>query len=138
MITLFKALTMIFGMVFLSVVMAANSVTTAIGPKIENLMVIQVVQSEMIFDKTMIASATIVPPTNGSDEYGVHVKLTTSAANQLGNLSQPNLGKQANIILNGILVSSPTLQSRLGGDFIIAGLTNDEANQFVNSLALGQ
>ena len=66
------------------------------------------------------------------------MKLTAAAASQLGNLSQGNIGKQINMILNGVLVSSPVMQNQLGGDFIITGLTNVQATQFTSGLPVGK
>lgn len=43
--------------------------------------------------------------------------------------------KTINIILNGVLISSPTMQSKLGAEFQMTGLTN-EINQKSNTVQI--
>lgn len=126
---LFRILIVISWVVFYPVAMAVGSNT-------DHLVVFQIIQSQMVFDNSTVESATISTPKNMADTYGVNLKLKATAANKLNDLAQKNMGKQANIILNRKMVSSATIQGQLGAEFLVTGLTKQEAHQFIKSLGL--
>ncbi len=98
--------------------------------------VFQIIQSQIVFDNSTVESATISVPKNTADRYGVNIKLKTAAANKLSDLTQKNIGKQANIMLNGKMISSATIQGQLGAEFLVDVLTKQQADQFIKSLGL--
>lgn len=126
---LFRILVMTFGVIF-------SPLVIALGVNTDHSMVFQVIQRQMVFDNSTIESATIIFPKSAADSYGIHLKLNTIAANKFSDLTQENIGKQANILLNGKMVSSTTIQSKLGGEFLVTGLTKEQVNQFIKSLGL--
>ena len=119
---LMRPLIIILGLLFLPVAMALDT----------NSLEFQVIQSQMIFDSSTIESATISPL--GNDFYGVNLKLKAAASNQLNALTEVSIGKRANLIFNGTVISSPTIQSKLGGEFLITGFNEEQAQQFIKSL----
>ena len=98
----------------------------------------QIIQSELIFDRSTIESATISSPENNKYiySYGVNLKLKNKAANELSTITQSNIGKKANIMINGVVISSATIQGGMGQDVSITGLTEEQAQQFIKNLAL--
>ncbi len=126
---LFRILVITFGVIFSPLVIALSAGT-------DNSVVFQIIQGQMVFNNSTVESATINFPKSSADSYGINLKLKTIAADKLGDLTQENIGKKANIMLNRRVVSSATIQSKLGGEFLITGLTKEQANQFIKSLGL--
>ncbi|MBA2709512.1 MAG: preprotein translocase subunit SecD [Tatlockia sp.] len=132
---LLRTITIIFGAAFFPIVIASSSTSIAKNTnKQQQLMVFQVIQSQMKFDSSTVSSATL--DENDSNEAILHLKLKTIAASKLKELTDRNIGKQVNIILNGRVITSPVIQSSLGGEFLITGLTKEEAEVFIKSLSL--
>lgn len=133
---LVKALILLLGMFSFSPVMALDSsMTTDVNPE-RTLMVFQVVQNQMVFNDSTVENATLVSPENSTDihGYGVQLKLKPIASHEFEQLTAASIGKQANIILNGVLISSPIIRSKLGAEFLVTGLTKKQAEQFIKSL----
>jgi len=134
--TLIKVFLATFGLVFFSGAFAGDTMPQDSSANSEPLMVFQVIQNQLVIDRSMIESATLISPAGPTDSYGLQIKLTPSAAHQMERLSEENVGKQLMMILNGVVISSPTIQSKLGAEFQMTGLTQVQAEQFVKSLAL--
>lgn len=131
-----KILLTTLSLVFFSAAIASGTTTRAPSTNTEPLMVFQVIQNQLIIDKTMIESATILSPVNTTDSYGLHLKLNDTGAKALGRISEENIGKKMNMILNGTVISSPTIQSKLGAEFQMYGLSKKQAKQFIKILKL--
>ncbi len=125
-----------FWLVFFSGAFASGTTTHDSSVNSEPLMVFQIIQNQLVIDRSMIESATLIPPSSPTDSYGLRIKLTPTVADQIERLSEENVGKQLMMILNGVVISSPTIQSKLGAEFQITGLTQQQSKQFVNSLSL--
>ncbi|CAM2840178.1 putative protein-export membrane protein secD [Legionella steigerwaltii] len=124
------------GMFLFSSVMALGTTTTDIATNYEtSSIVFQVIQNQIAFDASTVESATIVAPEGANDTYGVNIKLKASAASKLSQMTGDNIGKRGNFVLNGIVISSSTIQSSIGGEFLVSGLTMEQANQFIESLS---
>ncbi len=119
-----------------STAIASGTTTAAPGMNTEPLMVFQVIQNQLVIDSSMIESAKIISPTNSSDQYGLQLKLKNTAANEFARMSGENIGKRMNMVLDGVVISSPTIQTKLGAEFLMSGLTKKQAEQFIKSLAL--
>lgn len=119
-----------------STAIASGTTTATPGMNTEPLMVFQIIQNQLVIDSSMIESATIISPTNSSDSYGLQLKLKNTAANELERISGENIGKQMNMVLNGVVISSPTIQSKLGAEFQMSGLTKEQAERFIKSVGL--
>ncbi len=134
---LVKVIVVLLGVVSFSPVMALGTTTATPGAHVgsgHSLMVFQVIQNQMVFDSSTVESATIVAPIDPTDTYGVNIKLKTIAANKFGQLTENGIGKHGSIVLNGIVISSPIIRSKLGAEFLVTGLTKEQADQFIESL----
>src|SRR5690348_449717 len=130
---LLKTLSLAFWLSFPFITQAQAAVNTP-NSGLNTSLSFQVIQSQLFFDKTTVEAATLSPPQDNSGSYGVNIKLKAAAAKQLEKLSQAGLGKTANIIFNKQVISSPTIRSKLSGEFLIVGFTKDQAEQFIKSL----
>jgi preprotein translocase subunit SecD len=124
MYSLLKSLIVIFGMMFLPA-------TISLASQNNNSVVFQIIQNQIVFDKSTVESATITPPKNALDSYSVNIKLKHAAGDKLNDLTQANIGKQAVIMLNDKAISSTTIIGNLGGEFLLTGLTKEQANKIL-------
>lgn len=129
-----------FFFIFLGVIsfspLALGTTKTESTSSVRPAIIFQVVQNQMVFDESSVENATLISPENPRETYGVQLKLKPMAANKFGQLTEDGLGKMGNIILNDKLVSSPIIRAKLGAEFLVAGLTKEQAEQFIKSLAL--
>lgn len=100
------------------------------------LVVFQVIQAELVFDHSTVESATLVPLSASANNYGVNVKLNKAATAKIEELTQANIGKRADVMFNKKLITAVIIQSKLGGEFLVAGFTKEEGEQFIKSLTL--
>lgn len=102
--------------------------------------VFQVVQSQMIFDKANVQSASVIRVGKyihySKDEYGVQLVLTPAGAKQFSEITQNGIKKVANTVVNGKIVMSATLMGPLGKNVIFPLPNKHEAEQYVKSLGL--
>ena len=119
-----------------STAIASGMTTATTDMNTQSLIVFQVIQNQLVIDSSMIESASIVYPTNSSDLYGIELKLKNTAANELERISGENIGKQMNMVSDGVVVSSPTIQGKLGAEFQMYGLTKEQAERFIKSVGL--
>jgi preprotein translocase subunit SecD len=121
---LLKSLTIIVGILFFVA-------TTSLAAQTDNSVVFQVIQNQIAFDRSTVESATIIPPRDKSDSYGVNIKLKPDAAAKLQDLTQTNIGKKALIMLNDKAISTTTIMGNLGGEFLLTGLTKQQATKLL-------
>ncbi|HCJ4219203.1 TPA: preprotein translocase subunit SecD, partial [Legionella pneumophila] len=120
---------------FLPLAMASSPTTTDIdASKDISSLVFQVIQSQMVLDRSTVESATIVLPETPTDSYGVRIKLKTIAATKFGQITANSIGKQGSFILNGMVISNPIIRSRIGDEFIVTGFNKKQVNQFIESV----
>lgn len=118
----------------LSITLFTSTAAVAQNTDDKTSMLFQVVQEQMVFDSSTVESATVVPVDKASDLYGVQLKLKKEAAAKFGELTAKNIGKQLNIIIEGMVISSPIIRSKLGPQLLVAGLTKVQADKFVKSI----
>ncbi|CAM2836636.1 SecDF P1 head subdomain-containing protein [Legionella pneumophila] len=131
-----KVIVALVGVFFLPSAMASSPTTTDIDASkdISSSLVFQVIQNQMVLDSSTVGSATIVLPQTPTDSYGVRIKLKTIAATKFGQMTANGIGKQGSFILNGMVISNPIIQSRIGDEFIVIGFNKKQANQFIESV----
>ncbi|MDF1678829.1 MAG: hypothetical protein P1U32_09070 [Legionellaceae bacterium] len=117
-----------------SVVIAAEGTTTE-EPDTSSELLVQVVQEQLTLSHDAIKKATATPPKTANDFYSIQIELNAQAAKQLETLSENNMGKSLNIILNDVLVSSSVVQSPLGKTFVITGLSREQATRLENDVS---
>jgi preprotein translocase subunit SecD len=95
----------------------------------------QVIQAKLVFDQSTIQSAVIHSPgAYDGGQYNVTVTLKPEAAAQFEKLTQANIHKTANIIMNNQIVSAEVIATKLSSSFQIRNLTQQQAQQFVSSV----
>lgn len=135
-INLSKILATLFVVAFTSITIASD--TTSSSANVKTLVQFQVIQTEMVINSSTVSSATVIPPEHISDPYAVKIILKTESAARFSRITEENIGKRMNITFNNSVISSPTIQSKLGREFLITGLTKKQAKQFVDSLTLSK
>ncbi len=121
----------------LNLILLALAFAKGATPEVKNIpssssnLVFQVVKSTFSLDKTTVANANI-EKLDGS--YGLHLYLKPKAEKKWRKISGHNIGQHMNIVLNDKVISMPILQSEMGGELLISGLTNQQAADFIQSL----
>jgi preprotein translocase subunit SecD len=121
----------------LNLILLALAFAKGTTPEVKNIplsssnLVFQVVQSTFALDKTTVANANIE---NLDGSFGLHLYLKPQAEKKWRNISGHNIGRHMNIVLNGKVISMPILESEMGGELLISGLTNQQATDFIQSL----
>jgi len=93
----------------------------------------QIIQDEFVLDNSTVKNARIIEGENGSFQ-GLNVELKPEAAKVLTDITQAGHGRRMNIVFNKVVVSSAAIQSPLGGNFLISGISKQDAQGFLNVL----
>lgn len=96
-------------------------------------MMFQIIQEEFAFDVKSINQAKIIKSANGLFQ-GLEIELKPKFAEQFYQLTGKYIGKRVSIFFNNKVIAMPTLQSQLSGRLLITGVTQDDANLFLQSL----
>lgn len=99
----------------------------------QNHMVFQVVQNQLAFDNALIKHASIIENKDGTFG-GLEVTLKPSASKEIKRITTAGIGKVANLVINGKIVSSAKLQSSLEHQFLITDITKENAQTFISYL----
>lgn len=94
----------------------------------------QVIKVQLRLIPSNIVLAEILPPAhdmNGAGDYAIKLSLSSKAANALAKLTRENTNHSMNILLNGVVISSPTIRGALGGQLMLTGLTKAQAEAFI-------
>lgn len=94
--------------------------------------VFQVIQSEISFNTSNVESAAVLK--SEDNRYNVEIKLMPSAAKEFERITRRNIDKPANMVFNDKIISRAVIRSQIGGNFIVTGLTKEEADKFVQSI----
>ena len=95
--------------------------------------VFQVVQDQISFDHSLIKSASLITKKDGSFG-GLQIVIKPSASKELTRVTEANVGKIANLVINDKIVASATLRSSLKNQFLITEITKTDAQKFIDSL----
>lgn len=94
--------------------------------------VAEVVQEQFTFDASNIKAASIIDLNN--TYKGLHVELKPEAVSAFTKMSQAGMGKRINIVLNQKIVSTNIIQTALGSNLLITGISREDAQKFIESL----
>lgn len=92
----------------------------------------QVIQDQLVFDNTTIYSVFLIEK-NGVYR-GLRIVLKPSAVKDIVRLSVGGLGKKMNLVFNNKIISTAVIQSPLGGDLQISGISKEDAEEFISNL----
>lgn len=98
-----------------------------------NSLIFQVVQDQLILDKSTIKNASLVEEKDGSFG-GLEIEINPFASKKFERMTTHAIGKEANIVLNNKIISTAILKSPLANKFLIKNITNDDAKAFIGSL----
>ena len=121
--------------------MSSPSFANATSTSAHAPVVFQVIQDQINLEKPLIKSASLITNKDGSFG-GIQIELNPSSAKELKRITAAGVGKVANLVINGRIVTSATLRSPLESKFIIYdsnktniyGISKDDAQKFIDSL----
>lgn len=122
------------GIFLLVLLFSFTSLTFAkdINQTSETLIAFDVIQDQFPFNYKNIKGATIMEQ-NGQFQ-GLRVQLKPYAIESFKRITTAGIGKVAILVINNKIASTTTIQSPLGGDIMITGITRGEAQDIINKL----
>lgn len=94
---------------------------------------LQVIQDQFVLDHSNVKSATLIKKPDGSFG-GLMIELKTFAVPPLQQLTNDGIGRKMNLVINNRILSTPNIQIPLGKKFVIASITQGEAQAFISLL----
>lgn len=96
-------------------------------------LMINVIQDQFVFAKKTIQNATIVKNSNGVYS-GLRIELKPEFVNQFVALTGKSVGKQLDIVFGDRIITITRLKTPLGRDIMISGISEQDANLFIDML----
>ena len=100
-----------------------------------NKLLMQVVQDQFIFDSSNVQTVTLHFAANGAYD-GINIKLKKTAVTDMQRLTGNGIGKTLNLVFNNKIVTSAVIQSALGEQFTVVGISRLDASEFMKMLAI--
>lgn len=123
----------LFLFIFLSLLTSAVSFAQLINDASDNALVFEIVQSEYLINLADVKVASVIM--DKGIYKGLHIQLKDAAAAEFENMTNAGIGKKVNFIFNKKIVSAALLQTSLKGNFLITGISKEEATAFVTMLS---
>lgn|SRR3990167_6289797 len=102
----------------------------------QDILLFEVVQDSFVFDNITVKDASLVE--NEGVFRGLQIEIKKSSRDTFQRLVKSGIGKRVQIVLNKNIVTSTVVQSSLGNNLLITGLTRGEAQGFINTLKANQ
>ncbi|VVC74783.1 hypothetical protein AQUSIP_00550 [Aquicella siphonis] len=99
----------------------------------DHALVFTIIQDEFMLDNTTVKNAAIVEKA-GRQYGGLHIELKPEAAKKFTEMTQAGTGRRLNLIFNKVIVTATVIQTPLTGDFLISGISRQDAQTFLNML----
>lgn len=93
----------------------------------------QVIQDEFILDNTTVKSASIIMK-EGGIYGGLNIELKPEAAAIFSDITKAGIGRKLNLVFNKVVVTTTSLQTPLTENFLISGISKEDAQSFLNRL----
>lgn len=104
----------------------------ALPERPHNALVFEIILDQFTLDKKTVEKASIEEK-NGNFS-GLHIKLKADAEKIFERVTRSAMTRRMNLVLNNRIVSTATVQSPLGGELLITGITKEDALQFIDEL----
>jgi preprotein translocase subunit SecD len=95
-------------------------------------MTFQIVQSQYVFDYGDVENASLVK--DRGRFVGLQIELKGQAAKSFAEMTAENVGKRINVVFQGHIVSSGVLETPLKGNILVSGITEGDAEKFLEQL----
>lgn len=99
----------------------------------DHALTFQIIQDEFVLDNSTVKNALIVEAEGGVYQ-GLNIQLKPQAAATFADMTKAGTGRRMNLVFNKVIVTVTTLQSSLGDSFLIAGISKQDAQAFLNVL----
>lgn len=98
----------------------------------DHALLFSVIQDEFSLNNKTVKDASIIE--DAGVYKGLHIELKPEAAKQFTEITQAGTGRKLNLVFNKIVVTTTVIQSALSGNFVISGITRQDAQSFINML----
>lgn len=118
------------GYMLLSTSVFAQAETTN---TVNHNLIFQVIQDQFVLDNSTIKSATIIEGEGGIYK-GLNIQLKPEAAATFTEISKAGVGRKLNLVYNNVVITTSVIQDSLGDNFLISGISKQDAQAFLNVL----
>jgi preprotein translocase subunit SecD len=122
-------------LLFISVCLPMLSNASQPMQNTNNKLLMQIVQDQFIFDSSNVQSVTLHFAANGAYD-GINIKLKKTAIANMQHFTGNGVGKTLNLVFNNKIVTSAMIQSALGEQFLVVGISRLDASDFMKMLAI--
>lgn len=91
-------------------------------------------QGSIILDNSTVSNAILSKSSTTENKYSVKLKLKQEAAEKLNQYTSENVGKTFDVVANGKVIQSPTIMTSVRSEFLIDGLTKEQADSITRNL----
>lgn len=99
----------------------------------DHALVFSVVQDDFVLDTQTIKSASMIEKPEGRFG-GLHIELKPKAAEQFAEITKAGVGRKLILVFNKVVVTTAVLQSPISGNFVVSGISREDAQTFMNVL----
>lgn len=126
---------------FLVLMLASLMINTAYADEISvalppNSLAISVIENQFIFNKTNIQEANIIRKEDGN-YGGLQLEIKPEFADAFIQMTKTGIGKTMNVVYNNRIVTATILETGLTASILLKGLSQGDAQAFVDSLRNG-
>ncbi|GEM_PF-3477170 len=100
---------------------------------VNHSLIFQVIQDQFVLDNTTVKSASIVEGEGGVYK-GLNIQLKPEAAVTFEEITKAGVGRKLNLVYNNVVITTTMIQSGLGENFLISGISKQDAQAFLNVL----
>lgn len=93
----------------------------------------QVIQDQFVLDNSTVKSASIIEA-DGGIYKGLNIQLKPEASSTFTDMTKAGLGRKINLVYNNVVVTATAIQTPLGDNFLISGISRQDAQAFLNVL----
>jgi preprotein translocase subunit SecD len=104
-----------------------------IAPAPSLSLMLSIVQNQFIINKNNVQSASIIKDHNGRYK-GLQLEIKPEFVDAFVKMTQEGVGKTMNIIFNNRVISASVIQSPLSSNILLAGITQEDAQLFIDVL----
>lgn len=124
---------LIYILLILSCIQSAFAGVREIAPVPSLSLTLSIVQNQFIINKSNVQSASIIKDHNGQYK-GLQLEIKPEFVDAFVNMTKAGVGKTMNIIFNNRIISASVIQSPLSSNILLAGITKEDAQLFIDVL----
>jgi preprotein translocase subunit SecD len=96
----------------------------------------EIIQTQFAFDNSTVNKASLEE--SNRNFTGIRIQLKPDGAKAFTNMTKANIGKTVNLVFNNKIISSSVIQTELGSDLLVTGISREDAELFLQLLRINE